>query len=686
MGLVDTNINEFRDLLKVLNINSIEDIPSRDEIVTRLKSGNYTFRDSWFAKMYDQGLNVPGGILKSRKAEDIHNIAKHLKKNFPLRIKTGQGIGPIAKTIKQIGNKFKTLKTTTNTLDYLNLSTTKYKDFIESKDIFKGNRTQINALYTSTENVSKGSLAKGESGVTRIFNAIPDDDIIRRILLGIRDIPNQAHREFLLLNLFGTRGEQNRGLVAGRELALDVSPERPFYGRQGGSAVAVEVLTGRKPLANVPFGPFIRDMLNKRWDRVTGKGANLYVEMWGDIDDDLDLGKLIDEYLFNNPNGKSVLTDEQIAKLGREPNGFTDLRRLVLSWASKLDNPALAAELLTHGTKKSHDALDLVTNKHYIPSEGTPTEVMRNFTTRIEQKVAQVLGHTNYKSLNTELKVRKYNTFSKGVQFLTNQVVIPENLNKSQKGVITEIIDETSIDDAPVDEDEIQSRKDAKKAAVDKGMAADRAAVDDLVRETYKKNIKLDPNYTMADAERVILEGRRKKPLSKGGQSLIDHVINKTKGEAREIVGDISQTWDRGVERLTSKQTYKGIAEAALDPEEWQRTASKLVPLVGLVGGKFVKAGKLAKGAGKLLLTPSKGVPGRAEVTAETQILAEDMSGVTARKATLAQVKRDKKLQEQMGDIEHSILQNKSLIGDDKVEETEEQRINRQMMEAGFGA
>ena len=99
--------------------------------------------------------------------------------------------------------------------------------------------------------------------------------------------------------------------------------------------------------------------------------------------------------------------------------------------------------------------------------------------------------------------------------------------------------------------------------------------VDDLVRETYEKNIKLDPNYTMADAERVVLEGRRKKPLSKGGQSLIDHVINKTKGEAREIVGDISQTWDRGVERLTSKQTYKGIAEAALDPEEWQRTASK---------------------------------------------------------------------------------------------------------------
>ena len=32
------------------------------------------------------------------------------------------------------------------------------------------------------------------------------------------------------------------------------------------------------------------------------------------------------------------------------------------------------------------------------------------------------------------------------------------------------------------------------------------------------------------------------------------------------------------------------------------------------------------------------------------------------------------------------MLQNESLIGDGQVEETEEQRINRQMMGVGFGA
>jgi hypothetical protein len=45
-----------------------------------------------------------------------------------------------------------------------------------------------------------------------------------------------------------------------------------------------------------------------------------------------------------------------------------------------------------------------------------------------------------------------------------------------------------------------------------------------------------------------------------------------------------------------------------------------------------------------------------------------------------------RQMQEQMGDVEQSMLQNESLIGDEQVEETEEQRINRQMMEAGFGA
>ena len=117
VDLVNKKIQGLKKFLKVLEINSIEDIPTRDAITKKLKSGEYTFRDAWFAKAYDQGLDVSGAIFKDSRGLDVKEIAQHLKKNFPLRIVTGQGIGSMANTIIQLQNKFEKTKYNTPFLD-----------------------------------------------------------------------------------------------------------------------------------------------------------------------------------------------------------------------------------------------------------------------------------------------------------------------------------------------------------------------------------------------------------------------------------------------------------------------------------------------------------------------------------------------------------------------------------------
>ena len=676
VDLVKNKINELRDFMEVLNIKSIKDIPTRNSLTKKLQSGDFTFRDAWFAKAYDQGLNVSGALFKDSRALDIREIANHIKKEFPLRITTGQGIGPMAKTIKQIQKKFDSLK---YNQPFLDANPVAVKNLIEQNDIFTKSGKQITALYSSIESIKVGSLGKTIAGQTRIFNAIPDDKIIGKILEGISEIPNQAHRELLLLNLFGTRGQQNLEMVASRDMALDV--DRPFYGRESGTVHAVDVMTGRKPLATVPFGPFMRDMLDARWDRMTLKGTNTYIEMWKDIDSNFDMGKLVNEFLFNDAAGKSVLSDEEIAKLGRKPNGFTDLRRLVLSWASKLDNPALAAELLTHGTAKSHDALDLVTNKHYIPSEGTPENVMRKFTTRIEQKVAQVLGHKTYKSFNKEMRIRKHANNTSGVKFGKN-VVIPKVSTIVNPDIDDVILDSTSIDETGLDSETdslFEDRKENKRAKYREDTATRNAGVEDQIKSNYDKNIKLDPDYTMEDAKNAITKGRYKTPEKPNDvfdalSSALDDIIDKGKTQAREMVGDIST----GVNRLTSKSTYKETAEMFLDPEEWQKAAKQLAPLGMLVGGKFAKAGKLAYGVSKAIIKPSPGTLGRSEVTLESMATLEQQSGAAEKKAALAAASERKEDSQSLADIEYDMQQNQSQIGDGKLP------VDEQMKKFGF--
>ena len=144
----------------------------------------------------------------------------------------------------------------------------------------------------------------------------------------------------------------------------------------------------------------------------------------------------------------------------------------------------------------------------------------------------------------------------------------------------------------------------------------------------------------------------------------------------REAVGDISQNIDEGVDRLTSKETYSEIGQRLLDPDEYIKAGKQLLPLVS----QFVpKPLKLVGKAGKMLIPGSK-----LEGSAEASIEAMDTATRTYREEMQAQLAA-KEAAEMLGNVEAEIERSPEDIGDKRLETTEE-RLDRQMFEAGMGS
>jgi hypothetical protein len=76
---------------------------------------------------------------------------------------------------------------------------------------------------------------------------------------------------------------------------------------------------------------------------------------------------------------------------------------------------------------------------------------------------------------------------------------------------------------------------------------------------------------------------------------------------------------------------------------------------------------------------------GRSEATLESMATIEQQSGAAEMKSSLAAAQERKEDAQSLADIEYDMQQNPSQIGDNQVE-TNDDRINRQMLEAGFGS
>ena len=445
------NARTFDELLDILNIQTIDDIPTRDQITEAVTAGNHTARDIWFGKMYKNGVNLSFAeavrLKKYPLSKEKEAILYHMERNFPPVSKSKESVTGIVSTIKQHMR---------NIPDYY---TRKYIDIKpELKKIGQG--TDSRTLNNIEKDVLDVGLPLQKEKQTNIFNYIEDmqdyDNIMRKIMSGIAGIPDVTVRRNILINLLGTRFDQNLDMQASQFLAKMGDPERAWYNPKTGIVVGERVRSGKKQLPpKVPLGPFMRDMMDQQWSAVTENGKFATdVGMWDVIPQGTKGGDIVNKYLFkitrDNPQG--IFTNEEIELLGRIPKGFTDLRRLTLAYnARKTGNEGIADQLLGHGVDEKGkaitapaDGIEMVSavgRGYYLPGKPTPIENLRAFNIALEQNVAKLLGHENYVSLNNEWNVigtdEKSGVTGKFINeietFAQDDIVNPDSVNETIK-------------------------------------------------------------------------------------------------------------------------------------------------------------------------------------------------------------------------------------------------------------
>lgn len=563
-------VQSLKNLLETLGIEGIEDIPKRKDPNTNVINTQVnTFRDAWFAKLYKQGVEFDSDLIGVIPEGEFKETAKAFVKEFPSGLSAkGAQMDSIARDIKSFENSLKDK-------NYLDLSFDKEKiDRLPAG-------TKKTALETAVKDFREGKVVKGVVKA-KPFKNVPTDEMVGKILKGIMNIDNKTDRELVLLSLFGTRGEQIKRLKSDVMIAKMTRPQSPFYSRKEGSMKGVPVTVGLKGLADdVPMGPFLKDMLDARWDRITQGGNIQKVSLFSETDVKKDLGKIINDNLFFGPDGKSVLSADEISYLGRvdspTPSGYTDLRRLVLSWAAdKTGDRKLADYLLTHGDAGagSSDVASKVGETFYFPKAKTPVEKIKAFTTILEQSAMKVMGYNNYQKFledvqvdSNNVEIKKYKTFSP-VKNIKSKIKI----DQPSGDIITgEVFEGSEVAEGGSPE----AFKSAQTSTFE-DIDVDKR----ISKESKIENFAAERNISYDEAKERLYPTRGRKTKKK---EKIPFVIRKGSKQAQRLSEQYDIPADK-IEGKTLKEVMKMIGKIG-------KTGSKLLgPLSIVVGGAAATA------------------------------------------------------------------------------------------------
>ena len=545
-------VNNFKLFVKELEINSPEDIPDLKDLTTKFRNGEGTLRDAWFAKMYTNGVKIPKGIINYTEDPNIKKIAETIAKKFPsqkdtkARIVADRANEGLLNQITSVNNKFRQ-KGVNNPLGQ------KY-DPNMFDDTFT--RNFVSPLKKATETVSQGLKLKKQAK-SKIMKNIPTNEMMSKILEGLKYIKDPETQRLVMLGLFGTRGEQIKQLASDQDMGEDLG--RPYYDRKQGVMYGVDVETGRKKLADaVPFGPLLKDMMDLQWDLATDNGKIDERSVFQNAEK-IDLSEVINKYLFNR-EGKSVLNKEELRFLGRSKDGvggFVDLRRMMLSWAAaSIGDRKLAAELLTHTTDAQ--ITQSVTDKYYIPAENkTDIPKMREFTTAMEQNIAKILKTKNYAEFKKKINLQSYDTEIKKVKnFKSGKTITVEPTQTIMRSEVPSDVDVSDVD--------YKKYHQSEAARLQKKTIEDT----DYIRDRINKYLEENPGKTEADAREYL--GLKKERKGKQKKPKIDGNRNANRN-AKLILEDIAEQYGVTLtEDEIEGKTYREIHKMAKEKEMLQ--------------------------------------------------------------------------------------------------------------------
>jgi len=392
MAQLTKNEQKVVDAFRQVQTNLFPDgnIPSLEEVKQRIDTGNYTIRDAFIAKMYNDG--VPNEPLLA-ELDDTKEFYNKFNTAFSREV-----IGParntlgISNNLAKLSKKEIDLDQPFDSFEELSKSPTGgIGDDIRKNIVrpFRTATTNVTDLKLSRTGAAKGTrkLAKG---------AIPPE-VLQSVLEGIGDIPDPVTRDAVMASLLGYRGEDLAGMRTSRDLAVRVSPARPYYDREAGIARDPEVATGggRKGKGpDKPAGPVLRAILDRRFDAAGDTG---------ELFPDMSTGKIsaaLKKHVF--PKIPKEVQDKLLTK----PSGYTDLRRITASAiANQLGRPDLASEIISH--KGGGDSLlDKVMTGYYTDVEDIGGLQQRGeILLAYEKMMADAVGASDAKGLGEALRL-----------------------------------------------------------------------------------------------------------------------------------------------------------------------------------------------------------------------------------------------------------------------------------------
>ena len=365
------------------------DIPSVEQVRANIDSGNFTVRDAFIASMYDKG--VPEQPLLS-ELDETKDFYKKFEKAFTKNV-----IGPAPGTMGIAGN----LRSVTRQgIDFNSSFTELEKASLDpASGITEGFRTNVTRpLRTSSDNVLQLKLASrgAAKGTQKIAKGAIPPEVLRAVLDGISDIPDDVTRDAVMASLLGYRGTDLSGIRTSRTLAVRAGTPRPYYDRESGITRDPEVSAGRGRKGagpDRPPGPVLREILNRRFDAAGPTG-----ELFPDIETST-ITAALKKHVF------SKIPQDVLDNLIKPPSGYTDLRRITASAiANQLGRPDLASQIISH---KGEDIIDAVMTGYYTDVEDlSGLEQRGQILSAYEKMMADAVDATDAKGLGDALNLK----------------------------------------------------------------------------------------------------------------------------------------------------------------------------------------------------------------------------------------------------------------------------------------
>ena len=363
-GADKKKVDAFYELTSILFPAGVENIPTREEVLAKVKSGSFSLRDAWIMKMANEGGFVGGNILNTAETKEMGNALKDV---FPFT-QTPQQVDTFRDYVKNLIKAGVNLDQDYNEFTQTTLGTLK-------KTTVK-NISPLNNLIASVQKPDYTLPTVGIKGDRRLAKGAIPKNLLTEVLGAINSIPDQNMRNAVVASLLGYRGADVAGTRTSAFLVGEGQKNRPVYdleSKESGVVKDIEFgLQDRKQIGgSKPLGPVMKLIYDTGLDAAGETG-----EIFPDIETD-DISNALKKHVFPK------IDPAVIALLDKPPTGYTDLRRIT---ASAIVND-LANEAYEAGDTARADMFRKLGDQligHEIPDSNVYGKVLSTFYTGVE--------------------------------------------------------------------------------------------------------------------------------------------------------------------------------------------------------------------------------------------------------------------------------------------------------------